>query len=410
MINSDILDITENVDYDESIVKIRNFSYLPNNISKLDYNDDIRVEIKNHDSYLLPSKSSLHFNAIVNLEKNDASKNDNMEASLVSNYIMHMFSDMKYLINGVVVDEVKNPGITTSLKSLLLLNSNELKASENAGIFPEYLSKSVKHGDEINCSVDLSSIFGICADYTKIFTNVKHEIVLLRARSDANCFQVSGTNVKNASLTLTRIVWKMPHVSVGDRNKIKLLKVLESGQKVKIAFRKWVLFEDGLSPSKNFETWPIVTTSEIEKPRWALTIFQKGKKFNLKSNASYFDNVNLKSLRLCLNGENYPYEEIDIKFPNKIAVVYDNYCKFRSLYDGKDVEPVLSLKQFIDKCPIFVLNASKQYDAVKSGAVDVKMFYESYEKFEPDTIIHTALVCDKIIEYSPFNGTVRNIQ
>lgn len=411
MITSDVLNIKSDLKYDESIHNLRTLSYVPQNASKLNYNDDIRIVINNsQDSFLLPCKSSLHISALIKIEKIDSSKNTNLETNLVSNFPPFLFSEVSYLINGVIVETIRNPGVTSLFRSLLLLNKNELTAAETQGYFKDFGTKAVTDNDEINFCINLSSIFGLCADYSKIFANSKHELLLIRARSDDNCFDIAGTNVKKASIDLQRIQWKMEHVTASDSNKLKLLKLVENNAKIQIPFRTWNVYEEPLSQSKSFDNFNILTTTNLTKPRYCVVAYQVNRKFNPKLSSCKFDQLNMKSIRLYLNGIYYPYEDLLIKYPNKIAVLYNNYCQFKESYTDKPKEPVLSLTEFIEKFPLIVLDMSKQPEDLKSGSIDVKLYYESYDKFKADSIMYTLLISDKIVEYHPFSGTVRHIQ
>lgn len=84
--------------------------------SSYNNNDEVRIAIQSQDLYVLPAESYLQIEFNVT-----AVPNANADATSIfaQYYSMHMFTEMRYELNGIEIDRCKNPGITAALKSML---------------------------------------------------------------------------------------------------------------------------------------------------------------------------------------------------------------------------------------------------------------------------------------------------
>src|SRR5215510_6620797 len=110
----DILNVTEKARIDTSIENYEYHNHTPFGSPSYENNDEIRIMVPEIDNYTLPSESYLHVEGRLRTAANaqEASKT----AKLVNNAIAYMFQEIRYLLNGVQIDSVRNVGITTSMK------------------------------------------------------------------------------------------------------------------------------------------------------------------------------------------------------------------------------------------------------------------------------------------------------
>lgn len=109
-----ILDLPQ---HDNSIESYEIHSYNPYNNSFKE-NDEIRIPIHQQDLYVLQSGSSIYIEGLVNVtEKDSAGKFQHKEINFINNPILYLFQDVKYELNGIEIDRIKNAGITTTMKS-----------------------------------------------------------------------------------------------------------------------------------------------------------------------------------------------------------------------------------------------------------------------------------------------------
>ncbi|KAL4119467.1 hypothetical protein QTP88_012274 [Uroleucon formosanum] len=216
---------------------------------------------------------------------------------------------------------------------------------------------------------------------------------------------------KKITIELTKVPWKMPIIKVSDKEKLKLMKVLDSRKALSRAFRTWDLCEYPVLPRNTSHSWTVKSSSLLEKPRFVLFGLQTCRKNNIEVDAGRFDHCQLKNLKVHLNSEVYPYDDFRADFKNNTTtILYKAYTDFQKSYYERDYcEPLLSKHIFQNYVLIVVVDLSRQNDNVKSSTVDLRI------EFETDTIIpeKTAAYClilhDQIITYNPFSGDVRKL-
>jgi hypothetical protein len=405
---SDILNVKQKVQFDNRISRIRNIHVVPDNRSQISYNDLINLKLNDKESYIQLHDSCLLLKGRIKFDKVDPLINSNNIVKLVNNFGLFLFKEISYSLNGVVLDLSRTPGLSTSLKDYVSLSDSEFKAGEYSGIYAEMQGKEVNNDDTFEILIPLKRVLGLFEDFTSIIMNCKHELQLIRQQNDANSF-ISETNIKNERIELIEISWQLPKVEPSAHEKIKILKILESGEKLTIPYRSWILREEFLSSSKLFDTWPIFLTSELCKPRYAVAGFQTGRNNNIKKDASKFDHCDIKNMRLSLNTENYPYNDMLVKFPGEVTALYHEYCKFQPNYYTTKNSPLFTQQDYKDYAPLIVINCTQQQEGATSGTIDVRLRYESYSKFPTDSILYVLLFCDMVVEYTPFTGTVRKL-
>ena len=115
----------------------------------------------------------------------------------------------------------------------------------------------------------------------------------------------------------------MPHVMLNEVNKLSLLRAMESGRYLSMSFRSWELYEYPLLQSTTKHSWAIKTATQLEKPRYVSFALQTGRKNVMSQDASVFDDCNLTSVKLYLNSEFYPYDDLNLDFKkNKYAFLH----------------------------------------------------------------------------------------
>ena len=123
------LNIKQKVTFDNSIANYEIHAHQPYATSSFKNSDEIHIAIQHQDQCILPSRSSLHIQG--KLSKEDGTKHEKI--SLVNNAIAFLFSEIRYELNGEVIDKCKNVGITTLMKGYPSFTPNQMKQLENAG-------------------------------------------------------------------------------------------------------------------------------------------------------------------------------------------------------------------------------------------------------------------------------------
>lgn len=399
-----ILNIGEPFVFDNSIESYQFHSYKPY-VTSYNNNDEIRIPVNQQDLYILPSASSIYIEGTFKAH-NSVTKEEMQTIEFTNNPILFLFQDIRYELNGVEIDKVKNAGITTTMKTLVSLSDHEAKSSKAWGWDLDGTKITKGH---FSACIPLNKVLGFAEDYNKILINCKHELVLLRSNTNNNSVKLNTHEVLD-NLSITKIIWRIPHVKVSDRERINLLKYLEKDRAINLAFRNWDLYEYPLLPQTTKHTWAIKTSSQIEKPRFVIIGLQTKRKNNTSSDASVFDHCNLRDVRVFLNSVYYPYESLNVDFSeNKFSLLYEQYATFHQSYYGRRCEPLLNIGNFKTKAALFVIDCCRQNETLKTGPVDVRVEIETSVAIPDQTCAYCLILNDCLVEYKPLTSIVKKV-
>ena len=405
-----ILDVANTPTFDNRITKIELHTYNPYANTTFDNNDEIRIPIQQQDLYTLPSESFLYIEGRGTMTTQDAiGPATSATAVLDNNCVAFMFDEIRYELNGVEIDRCRNPGITTTLKNFVSLSAERSKVLANAGWnYAIDYDNDTFHSGAFNFCVPLNVLLGFCEDYKHIVMNARHELILIRSRVDSNAMHcTSATAIPK--LEIRKVQWRMPHVVLEEVNKLSMLRILESGRPIAMSFRSWSLHVYPLLQATTKHTWTVKTTSQIEKPRYVLFGMQTNRENQSNTPAWKFDPNNLTNVRLYLNSETYPYDDLNLDFDKyKYALLYEMYAKFGQSYYGHG-EPLLNAIEFLQYAPITVIDCSRQNESLKSATVDVRIDFECKENVPANTSAVCLIIHDRIVEYSPLTNVVRKL-
>ncbi|KAJ8948172.1 hypothetical protein NQ314_008471 [Rhamnusium bicolor] len=156
---------------------------------------------------------------------------------------------------------------------------------------------------------------GFFEDYKKrTLVNVKQELVLLRS-------SVISTEANDIpKVEINKLSWNIPHISVGIPQELALTKLIDKNADITLGFRTWELVEFPELTESNRHNWPVKTTTKLETPRHVIIAFQTSRRNNVIKDMSKFDNCNLRNIKVFLNSERYPYNDLYLDFTeNKFA-------------------------------------------------------------------------------------------
>ena len=409
------LDVTGRYVDDCRITQIDYHSFLPYSTSALSNNDEVRIASHNTESYTLPCESYIYIEGTITkpVEITD-------EIRFINNGLAFLFSEMKYELNGIQIQKLVNPGITTTLKGYCSYNKSDITSRYNTAWDTEMknVNNDFIESGKFNGCINLKDLFGFCEDYKRILINCNQQLIMNRASLDINAIKQFKSNeivvspkLKEVKIEITKILWRMPMVRVSDKEKIQLLKVINNQKPLTCTFRSWELCEYPFLPQNTTHSWKVKTTNKLEKPRYVIIGFQTDRKNSSNKAMSYFDHCKIKNLKVYLNAEVFPYEDFQSDFTkNKIATLYRAYAEFQKSYYGRDnVTPLLTRSEFKTNCPITVVDMSRQNDNVKTSTVDLRIEFEAEEAFPASTSAYCLILHDQIITYNPFNGEVRTL-
>jgi len=334
-----------------------------------------------------------------------------------------LFSSIAYELNGHKIDSTTNVGSTSTLKAYLSSSLVESQYYESIGFKHDntYTACYNTTTGDIRLYLPLKYLLGLFEDYTKVFVNCTHELVLTRAKDDSNVFYTTKEDATNVpKLILSEVSWKLPQLDLSDTARIHFLNVIKHNKEIFIPFRNWDFYEFPSAPSSTSLSWNIKTVNSLLKPRFIIVTFQTNRKNNYMARMSMYDNVSLESYQLFLNEVRYPYELPQIDFNAKqYSLLYENYCNFYSNYYKLPFQtPSIDLSTFVSKIPMIVIDCSHQRDtfnlrapnhALSAGPLNIRLDLRFKQNLPKDTNITCLIICDRLFSYRAMDGIVKQI-
>jgi len=394
-------------------------SFLPFSTSALNNGDEIRIAIQNRDAYTLPSESFIYLEG--NITKPADMKS---EINISNNGLTNLFNEMKYEINSVEIQRVKKPGVTSIMKGYCSYTPADTNILQNAAWDDVNKNKNFVQNGSFSGCIPLKHVFGFCEDYNKILINCSQQLVLNRAMSDLSSIhfttavdenmqsEAMKTKAKQIRIVLTKVLWKVPVVRVNDRERLKLLKTIESKKMINCAFRNWELCEYPNIPQTKKHSWMVKTCSQVEKPRCLIIAFLTNAVGTVSDgyNADY-DTCSLTNVKAYINSIEYPYENFNESFDkNLFTMFYQNYVDFQKYYyERANAQPYLTREKYKELGPFICIDCSRQNDDAKTSSVDLRIEFEAENNFPANTAAYCLVIHDRIIQYNPFTGDVRKM-
>lgn len=398
-----ILDIKNTPASDDSITSIQYHAYNPYTTS---YNnsDEIRITIQQQDLYVLPHESIIYIEGKAEINAVNGDNEDN-EVNFINNAPAFLFDEIRYELNNFEVDRCKNVGLTSTMKGYISFGSTDMKHLKIAG-----WDMTESADGNFNFCIPLKTFFGFAEDYKNIIINAKHELILMRSRSDTNMFK--GVNDR-AKFKINKIQWRMPHVQVSDGEKLKLLKHIERNQPIPLSFRSWELYEYPTLPQTDKHVWAVKASTQVQKPRYIIIGFQSKRNNVINKEMSHFDHCDLTDLKVYLNSDTYPYENLNVDFENnQYAILYHMYSKFQESYyhDSKTItEPLMNFSDFKTKSPLILIDCSRQNETIKHGVIDIRIIMQLKKNFPADTSAYCLIIHENLISYNPYTNIVNRL-
>ena len=369
-VTNDILDLTEQPRFDNSIESYQYVTYEPSSQNNLNNRSTpIAIDINADDKYSHPSGSYLYIKGQLVRADNQQTFAADAEITLVNNAVMYLFSNITYEVGGKTMESINCPGQTTSLIGYLSypddFNSSEglmfcwsKDTSENACSIkyaqladganrrpaenPQFnqgfttrkniLMDSNPRGS-FSFIIPFNHMFGF-GDYNKVLYNVKQTLKLTRCSDDRLAIH-RAAGVPNGAIQLSEISWRIPEVEVEPKTLSEVTKYIVDKKSFPIHFNGRYCESLEVHAGSRQLSWRVSVTSGIEKPRWIFIGFQTDRTMTQEQNPAVFDNVNLETCYVTLNSKQYPMNEVKSNFTiNDYSRLYEMMSSFKREHYG----------------------------------------------------------------------------
>lgn len=385
-------------------------SFLPFN-EKYRNSDEIRISVKSQEAYTVPQDSRIIVRGEWKLNRNAGVAADapSTDFQFVNNYIAQLFDRVRYIVNNVEVDSMKSLGITSTVKTYLTNTAAETVGLTTAG----WKNVNSNDADKTFCAiVPLSMISGFASDFKDVLIKVPQDLVLVRSRTDRNaifCGTAANANNQDIAINITSIEWELPIVKFNLDYETKILTKVRRNDALKFGFRTWETHEYPKLPKTDRVLWSL-PTSNVRMPKFVVLVFQTDRMDNHRSNAAFFDNVDLRSFKVQLNNRVIPEKDIVEDFEKgRYLSFYRNYVDFMTDYwrGEKLSEPALTIEEYKIHA-IFVIKCVYE-EVIKTGPMDITLIIEANKNFPDNTAAYAILVNEVRYSYELLNGIVKRI-
>lgn len=407
-VDSSMLHISEGIRFENEITKYSYHAYQPLASTRYTYNDEIRFQIHHQDIYTLPSESFILIEGVLKKSEKEATK----EVIFVQNGISFLFEFISFELNGIEVDKTRQLGYASLIKGLVSLTNGEHSMLTNAGWNTDFNKHVLTANGDFTVCVPLKLWLGIMEDYKKIFVGVRQDLILLRAKNDANALHSTAAAVDaNSTVEIRNMTWYVPHVTVSDSARVSLLRLVEKDVPLTVPYRSWEFQENPALTKSKRNTWTIMSTSQFEKPRYVILAFQTNRKSDMTKYNDRFDSITLKDVKLYLNSESYPYCNLNLDTDkNNVALLYTMYINFqRSYYHRDTYDVILNRSDFFNNQPLVVFDVNCQNDSIRTGPVDLRVEVETKDDVAATTSAFCLIVHDRIVTYTALSNLVKKL-
>jgi len=405
-----LLDINESVIFDDSIEW---YQFVEQLLESGEANIDtqgteINITFNNSSNFIHSSESYLRIEGQLYKVAGAAWVNNDANGSaiaFVNNGILNVFSNFKHELADTIIEYFENAGLTTTVHIYLtksrtyqglnwMWKPDELASAadiHNTFLFTRnYIinSQNTANSWYFSACIPLKVIFNFCNDYNEVMWGLKHRIIMNRSNTTRALFRsaaaIAATGVfqqlvaspADGVINLSTLRWVMPVVRPSPSHEQALLEIVgNNSQFIDVAFLNKRTISIAVPAATTF-TWPLATTSGVERPRYIVIVFQGAVANQTVNSSAYSTDPNVTNAYITLSGIKYPAIDMNTDLATgKYTKWYMEYRKCCNIYNQDNLsEPCLSYIDFIKIAPMYLFDVSRQSENLKRAAVDATLF------------------------------------
>lgn len=127
------LNIFNGVEIDDTIIKEEIHSYLPYGSMQFDHSDEIRIAVQYQELMTKTYDSFIYIEGKLKQKRDASTPAAAKDSLLTSNFLAFMFDEVRYELNGQVIDSNRSPGISSTIKMYLSATPADRYVYEAAG-------------------------------------------------------------------------------------------------------------------------------------------------------------------------------------------------------------------------------------------------------------------------------------
>ena len=308
---------------------------------------------------------------------------------LVNNFFPHLFSSADVKLNGKSICRCENVGTTSSMKQYITYTKDDNSYAEGSGLVSYF-----QGGGKFHILINLADFgLGFFEDITTPLCNVLIELGLVR-NSDNDAILLSTTKKADGSLTdlptegkitITDICIKVPFHEYSINSKIQIIKHLNESGGYELKFKDWQCIQQKnvSGSSSRFDLTNMYNNSAA--PMCIVVGLQRDKLNDQTKDPSLFHHSNIKNIYVKINDRSYPDELTDLDFKTGDCMqAFDMFKHFRQVFYG-DSSNFITVSEFINERPLFVIDTSRQPLNISSGPNNIILHIDYNEPIAAST-------------------------
>lgn len=339
---------------------------------------------------------------------------------LVDNFVPNLFSYIDVKKHNNKIDEVDYPGMTSTIKQTVGVNSNDKGYLESSGFHSIFSG-----GGTFSVLGKLSDLgLGFFDDISMPIFKGGFEINFTRNTDDDALFRwktvkADGT-YDDATLphagkvVISDFYIRVPIMEYEDSRKILLIKSLEEiSSKNEYTFNyksfQCIQHKNVVGKTLNFDITNVYRN--FNDPVCAMVVFQTNKSNDQLKNNSKFDHANVKNIYMEVNGKKYPEELTDLDFNNEdYLIAYDMFVAYGKIMQLNNRAPI-PLHDFCNERPIFVIDLSRKPPSITNSKSNIVLHVDFNKNISAPTATTEGTICYVVIvSYKSLNyDIIKNV-
>ena len=187
------------------------------------------INVHSEDIITLPCESLLVFHGQIKINEvtGDSVKKsidvDPKKIRFDTNGILHRFDHIEYKIGDNKIDDIRKPGIATTMKGLLSFQPNMSRSLSGWDIYPNATNLINAQG-YFTVIKPLSEVMGFFEDFGKCMVRIPQSLIFHNSTTSDHAMVYSDQTTYSVTVTFKEIIWRMRHVKLRIDKEIKLRK------------------------------------------------------------------------------------------------------------------------------------------------------------------------------------------
>lgn len=413
--------------YNDDIERLeyKNFQPITNKQYFNQENQKIIFKIDAEDDFIVTN--NIQYNISGEYKPGSGTDEEKKNIKLIDNFVPYLFSKIEIKKNGVIIDEIEDPGVVSTVKKYAYYNGDKGEP-QVSGLYSGFVG-----GGNFSAVGKLNYLgLGFCNDIDIPIYRAGLEIIFTRNHNnnalhrfdkditdpptlsaDGKSIVINTRKIRKpgtGSVEIKNFYIKVPIIHYDNTEKIKLINDI-TNVPYPLQFKQWQCIEYRNISGNIIQLNITDLYRNIDNPIWGFIVFQVSRNNNQEKDNSIFDHSDVKNIWLELGGKRYPEENYDIDFEeDNFGEIYDAFKSYQKYYAKNSVNQ-LDAVDFKNKAPIYSFNLTFQPGKVSSFKNNIIVNIQFSKRISNSTandgtICYIILLSNVLFNYDPIKNKV----